>query len=111
MCSGKVGAVDGSMMTVYSEVESASGSGRRGGRMGVVGVVVGAAGGCEGVMVAAITEGVVVCPFRFLREATLAKEIGGDVLRGGKVTELKLIVSTDEIESCEGGRGRVEMGG
>jgi hypothetical protein len=67
--------------------------------MGVVGVVVGAAGGCEGVMAAAMAEGVVVCPFRFLREVTLVKEIGEDVPRGGKATELKSIVSTDEIES------------
>jgi hypothetical protein len=97
----------GSMMMVYSEVARASASGRQVGRVGVEG------GGLEevvaGVCLAAFVEGVVV-DLRFLL-VTVAHVTGFEAPRGGKAILWVSIESVDEMESWEGGRGRVSTGG
>jgi hypothetical protein len=98
------------MMIVYSEVARASGRGRRVGRVGLVGVVVGAVGEVvDGPCVAAMTEGVVV--FLCFRLVTVAHVIGLALPRGGKAMLWASGKEAGDMESWEGGRGRVSIGG
>jgi hypothetical protein len=97
------------MMTVYSEVAKASGRGRRVERVGrlLAGVVAGVV--VVGVCGAAMAGGVVEC-FRFFL-VTVAHVTGLEFPRGGKATLWGSIESAEEMESWEGGNGRVSTGG
>jgi hypothetical protein len=108
MWSGNVGADVGSMMMVYSEVARASGRGRRVGRAGLLaGVVVGVV--VVRVCVAAMADGVVEGLRFFL--VTVAHVTGLEFPRGGKAMLWRSVESVEEMESWEGGKGRVSTGG
>lgn len=104
MCSGKVGAWLASKITVYSVVESTSGSGRGEGRVGIAVVGGGGGEGVGGMRVWAMAEGVVEAlgDRRRRRRVTVAKESGA----GGGKSSAASIESWEEV-----GGGRVSIGG